>query len=583
MSHRIPAIAFAVIVFAASLGSDVRAGAAASGRVLGIVRDGTGLAIADADILAVGQTIVSSRSDVRGRFQILLPPGNYVLKAARIGYVSTYREPVRVDSTTRLERTITLTRQSDSPFAIPNDAHSHTDLAWQLRHLPRSVLRDEGATSGAGGKTTTPSQDNRSTRWAFLDQEFTGQVNLLTTASTNPFSAEHAAATPRGVAFIVVGAPVGVTGDWRVRGAIGSGDGSSWNLLGEYDSRDFAGHAATFGVSYSAQQYQSPVTGLVVTTALPDARRVAGAFARDRWRVTPRLNLSYAVRADRYDYLQVPNLYSGNAEVRALLLPRTYLEGSASRNLLAPGAEEFLPPPADGPWLPPERTFSSLFGARDVMRAEDVQHLEVGFAREFGRDAFSRTIRVRAFRQQTTDQMVTLFGSRKSSDLGHYRVAQAGEVQVDGWSAGIDGVIVGSLSGAIEYSHLFADWRATGRTRGLRLVAPSMLRPDAERVHDVLASLDAAFNNSRTRIQVVYRYSSAFSSDEGGRVPVPGSRFDLQMHQELPYRPAGDGRVELIFAVRTLFRDVHSGASFYDELLTVRPPTRFMGGIQVRF
>ena len=260
--------------------------APASGRVLGIVRDGTGLAIADADILAVGQTIVSSRSDVRGRFQMMLPPGNYVLKATRTGYVSTYREPVRVDSSTRLERTITLTRQSDSPFAVPTDAHSHTDLAWQLRHLPRSVLRDESGTSGAGGQTTAPSQDTRSNRWAFLDQEFTGQVNLLTTASTNPLSAPHAAAAPRGVAFIVVGAPVGVTGDWRVRGAIGSGDGSSWNLLGEYDSRDFAGHAATFGVSYSAQQYQSPATGLVVTTALPDTRRVAGAFARDRWRVT---------------------------------------------------------------------------------------------------------------------------------------------------------------------------------------------------------------------------------------------------------------------------------------------------------
>ena len=100
MSHRIPVIAFAGIVFVASLGSDVRASAPATGRVLGIVRDGSGVAIADADILAVGQTIVSSRSDVRGRFQILLPPGNYVLKATRIGYLSTYREPVRVESST---------------------------------------------------------------------------------------------------------------------------------------------------------------------------------------------------------------------------------------------------------------------------------------------------------------------------------------------------------------------------------------------------------------------------------------------------------------------------------------------------
>ena len=582
MRHRIPAIAVAGIILAA-FGSDLGATGAASGRVLGIVKDGSGLAIADADILAVGQTIVSSRSDVRGRFQMNLVPGNYVLKATRAGYVSTYREPVRVESTTRLERTITLTRQSDSPFAIPTDSHAHTDLAWQLRHLPRSVLRDESGTSDAGNQGTTQPQPNRSNRWAFLDQEFTGQVNLLTTASTTPLSAPHASATPRGVAFIVLGAPVGVTGDWRVRGAIGSGDGASWNLLGEYESRDFAGHTATFGLSYSTQQYESPATGVVMTTVLPDTRRVANVFGRDTWRVTRWIDLSYGVRAGRYDYLRVPNLYSGDASVRARILPRTYIEGSAASNRVAPGAEEFLPPPADGPWLPPERTFSSLFGASDVMRAEDVQHVEVGAAREFGREAYSRTIRVRAFRQQTTDQMVTLFGSRKPADLGHYRVAQAGEVQVDGWAAGIDGVIAGGLSGAIEYMQVFADWGSAGRTRGLRLVAPSIVRPSTERVHDVLASLDAAFNNAQTRMQVVYRYSTAFSSDQGGRMPVPGSRFDVQLHQALPYRPAGDGRVELIFAVRTLFRDVRNGASFYDELLTVRPPTRFMGGIQVRF
>jgi len=579
MSHRIPAIAFAGIVVAVLLSPDLGASTPASGRLLGIVRDAAGVAIADASVLAVGQTIVSSRSDVRGRFQMAIPPGDYVLKATRTGYVSTYREPVRVDSTTRLERTITLTRQGESPVAIVADDHAHTDLAWRLRHLPRSVLRDEN--ESAIGVTRTASSDGRSSRLAFFDQDFTGQVNLLTTASTNLLSVPHASAVPRGVAFIVVGAPVGISGDWRVRGAIGSGDASSWNLLGEYASRDFAGHEATFGVSYSAQNYElSSAAGPAAVMAA--TRRVAGVSGRDVWRVNSDLLVSYAMRADRYDYLKVPNLYSGTASVRARLLPRTYVEGSAARNMVAPGAEEFLPPAADGPWLPAERTFSSLFSTRDLLHAEDVRHLEIGFARDFGRDAFSRTIRVRAFRQQTADQMVTLFGSRDSSDLGHYRVAQAGEVQVDGWTAGIDGVILGRLSGSVEYSQLFADWGTAGRTRGLRLVAPSVLRHDVERVHDVLASLDAAFNNSETRMQLVYRYSSAFGSNEG-RVPVPGSRFDLQVHQALPYHPSGDGSVELIFAVRTLFRDIHTGASFYDELLTVRPPTRFMGGIQVRF
>ena len=101
----------------------------------------------------------------------------------------------------------------DAFAAMAIEMIGDSDLAWQLRHLPRSVLRDEGGTATAG-EQTTPSQENRSNRWTFLDQQFTGQVNLLTTASTTPLSAPHATATPRGVAFIVVGAPVGVTGDW---------------------------------------------------------------------------------------------------------------------------------------------------------------------------------------------------------------------------------------------------------------------------------------------------------------------------------------------------------------------------------
>jgi hypothetical protein len=48
----------------------------------------------------------------------------------------------------------------------------------------------------------------------------------------------------------------------------------------------------------------------------------------------------------------------------------------------------------------------------------------------------------------------------------------------------------------------------------------------------------------------------------------------------------GEGRdpgVELLFSVRTLARDLRKSVSFYDELLTLQPPTRLMGGIRMRF
>ena len=82
MTHRIPVAAVSVGVLIGVTPNHARAQmpvrqpvmlvAAADttgGRVHGFVRDAAGAAVADARVLAVGQTIVSARSDLRGRFQ----------------------------------------------------------------------------------------------------------------------------------------------------------------------------------------------------------------------------------------------------------------------------------------------------------------------------------------------------------------------------------------------------------------------------------------------------------------------------------------------------------------------------------
>ena len=134
--HRIPIAAVSVSVFLL-IAQDVRLCASEStGRVHGYVRDVGGAAVSDASVLAVGLTVVAARSDARGRFQMTVPPGDYVLRATRNGYVSNYRESVRVQSASALERTITLVRQEQTVTAKRPDDHSHTELAWRLRHLP---------------------------------------------------------------------------------------------------------------------------------------------------------------------------------------------------------------------------------------------------------------------------------------------------------------------------------------------------------------------------------------------------------------------------------------------------------------
>jgi hypothetical protein len=84
-------------------------------------------------------------------------------------------------------------------------------------------------------------------------------------------------------------------------------------------------------------------------------------------------------------------------------------------------------------------------------------------------------------------------------------------------------------------------------------------------------------------VTVAVRANSAFARGDAGALPILDGRFDIEVHQALPYQPIQGGRLELLFAVRTLSRDGRNPGSIYDEVLTVAPPLRLVGGFQVRF
>jgi len=64
--------------------------------------------------------------------------------------------------------------------------------------------------------------------------------------------------------------------------------------------------------------------------------------------------------------------------------------------------------------------------------------------------------------------------------------------------------------------------------------------------------------------------------------PIRSGRINLELRQQLPYRPLHSADWNVLFTLRTLVHD-RDGGSIYDELLTVRPPARMTGGLQVRF
>lgn len=592
--------------------------ASRDGRVHGLVRDDAGRAIVGVSVMAVGPTMlpVMARSNAAGQFSLALPPGEYVLRATRAGYISTYREPVRIRSSTTLERNIVLVREGAAagmrvllaatgvpdlgaladPAGPPDPAtadHAHSETAWRLRHLAPTALRqtaespDFRTLSGPFTFKPHPSFVNwmmgESARAAvsfFTNTNFTGQVNFLTTSSLASAGSWLPAELPHGVAYLAVGAPVGSSGDWSLRGAMTATSLASWVVLGEYKAREDQPHAFHAGVSYSSQP---SATGdpLTAAGAADRVRSVGGMYAFDRWQLRPALELDYGMRFDRYDYVTPSAFLSPRLGVGLRVLPATRVTVVASEQSVAPGANEFLPPPSAGPWLPPERTFSPLL-LNGEFRAERTRNVEVGIEQRLRPGEDGPVVGVRRFRQSARDQIANVFGLDDESDVGHYYVATPGSVDAQGWGLRFSGQFAPRLRGSVDYTTSLATWAGGSDAPLMAMVVPSVVRT-RERLHDIAASFDASIPETDTRVAVSVRLNSAFSTRDVSRAPVPAARFDVELRQALPFAPTRASRTELIVVLRNLFRDSIDAGSLYDELLTVTPPMRLMGGVQVRF
>jgi outer membrane receptor protein involved in Fe transport len=516
----------------------------------------------------------------------------------------TGRPAARSTSTFRLRRqgrdgepavTTAALGGADAP-ATSGGSRDDGEIAWRLRHLKRSVLKDAALAAVEA--------DERSESWLFTDSlfllgravgtsaraagdfftqsPFEGQVNFLTTgAFDGPLELLQLERT-RGVAFFAVGAPLGSTGDWNIRAALNQGDLSSWIVAGDYRTRDGARHRYQFGLSYGLHRYEGGNTAAVV--AMPEGSRNVGAmYAHDAWSVTDRVTLTYGAHYAHYDYLAEPGQFSPRIGLTVAPTERTRVRAVATRQVRAPGAEEFLPP-SRAQVLPPQRTFAPL--TRFGFQPEDLRHFEVAAERLFD----GVTIGVRAFDQSIDEQLVTVFGMRSAESLpaevGHYVVGSAGDVDVRGWGVTLTHALATHVRGSVDYSQAEAVWDGTRSSDRARLsrTMPSALRQDAERLHDVTTTVEAEVPPSATRLFVLYKINSGYVRGDGASgVPGVDGRWDVQISQGLPFLTFLNAEWEMLVAVRNLFRESFTEQSAYDELLVVRPPKRLVGGFTVKF
>ena len=569
-------------------------------------------------ISALGGTSAFAVSDRSGHFVLRdLPAGPYLVRAHLQGYTPTRARIVQVTTASR-DISIALTKvtgKSDEPqvlqagvAGVDGDAEStageadtedHSELAWRLRHIRRSVLRDvEGGVLPAVNEGSFMEDSlgalakalGNPVRYAsdfISDLPLNGQINLLTSTSfdrpQNLFSLQNG--LPNSVAFVTLTAPT-TTGKWDVRGGTTQGDLSSWIVAGSYSWQPVgSSHSYHAGLSYAMQRYLGGNADALA--AMADGRRNAGEmYAFDRWAITSRLDVSYGARYARYDYLANETLFSPKASVTVTPLPRGSLRvrGTMSRREIAPGAEEFLLP-STGIWAPPGRTFSPV-SMRVGFHPEQINHLEVAAEQPLAKDI---VVGMRVFRQQVNDQLVTLFGvslpSTAGANLGHYYVGNAGDVDARGWGVSVSRTVADAIHASIDYTQTDAEWlRPSMGSARVALVMPSAIRRQFEQLRDLTTSIESDVPRLDTRVFVIYKVNSGFTRPYATTLqPQVASRFDVEVSQALPFLNFSSARWEMIVAVRNLFHEDVLDASVYDELQVVRPPKHVVGGVTVRF
>jgi TonB dependent receptor/Carboxypeptidase regulatory-like domain len=578
----------------------VRVAAGSVGAIYGTVLDDRGQPVEGAVVSALGGSTAFAVTDRGGQYHLPdLPAGPYVVRAHRDGFAGTRSTLVNVRPAARAPSSFTLRRTAETPevtaAGVPvvdalSSPRDESAVAWRLRRLTRSVLKDEHGgvaledLDDAWLAEETPGFLSRafdaSARFAsnvFSDWPLSGQVNFLTATAYDDTDDMVTFGPASGVAFIAVGAPVGDHGDWSARAAMNGGDLTSWTMAGDYASRPSTRHRLALGMTYSIQAYRGG--NLAALEAVPDGhRKVAAIHGTHEFPVSARLRVGYGGRYEHYDYLGGYGLLSPSGRITLEATPTTSVYAKASLQQVAPGAEEFVPP-ADAHWVPPQRTFAPLSGG--AFQTERVGHVELGATRRFGGGA----VTLATFQQVVDNQLVTVFGAADPDRLiaagGHYGVASAGDAVSRGWSAAVERTFSDHVHGRVTYTTVSSVWTAPAAAdrRALATVALPVLDPDA-RIHDLSMALDAEVPQTDTRVAVLYKLNSGFA--ESLAVPMGNGRFDVQLRQGLPFL-SGAGDWEMLIGLRSLFRPSLDDRSLYDELLVVRAPKRVIGGLQVRF
>jgi hypothetical protein len=600
---------------------------AAPGSIRGLVLDTEGRPLVGAMVSALGSTVAFVLSGRDGRFLFeALPAGPYAVRVHLDGFAPSVRRMVEVRPeagpailSVALKALASPAEAADgrrllAAGVIPLDGvqtiaepgspadsgsdYDHGETAWRLRHLKRGVLKGVetdilAAEAGPGPEETSGSLFGRafgsSARAAaslFADLPLTGQVNLLTTSTFGtPFALDAPTTlSSSSVALVSLGSTAGPLGDWAVSAAMTPGQVGSWFINGTLTARGSSSHRYVGGLAYGAQRVNS--TDLFAMSAMSGGSRSVGRiYGFDDWVVSRYLAVGYGLSYMWQDYVATEGLVSPRVSVTVSPVRGLRLRALAARNSFAPGSEEFvnvMDNAPDGIWLPAHRSFSP-WSERDGLHAQTTDHVEFGVER----DVAAYVVGVRTFYQSVDAQAGAIFAApsreHPAASLGHYYLANLGDVDARGWGVKVSRPLFGLVRGSVDYSVTTAQWMSGPDGAGAAWFGGAS-RAGSARVHDLTTSVETAIAQTSTHVYVLYKLNSGFARQSpDAQAPGFAARFDIQVNQALPFMSFTSADWEVLVAVCNMFRDAVGERSVYDELLVIRPPKRVLGGVRVRF
>jgi len=563
--------------------STVRLAALPNGYLHGIVVDDLGAALDGVHVLAMGTTVAAAVTDRRGHFDVALPIGPYLLSVQHPGYLPARRGIVQIAPNRAVEQQITLVR--DDRGAVVPQSQNQSDIAWRLRHLSRTVLRNESPLLSQLEKTDSPAERVgwgggarttlgrfESVAAFFTETPFTGHVNLFTTAPVGAVGVPGGRTWSTGAADVAIGAPVGNLGDWQVRGTMSTGGASAWGLLGEYRARKDHRHGLQLQAAYRNQAV-SAFNGLL-PAADPGTRTAVGLRVSNRWQLRSWLEVSHAVRVDRDEAVTASSLISPSVGVRVGLIKNTIVTASTGQAESGPQTSALLPDSPGGAWSLP---FAPSAAWRTSVAPQRVRTRQVGVERQLVR-RWEASAGLDWFAQSVEDQMAVVYRPSVSRDAG-YDVLSAGDAAMVGWRLHVAGRLPARVGATLQLTSASSRWLEDS----LSIRRTLSVGRGAERVDSLQTSFTWSSPLRTTLVMVRHRVSHVQSRDAvAGSGVFRRQQIALEFQQRSPLQPLDAGIVTLFFDLRSaLYGD--ASASLYDDLLVTGNPARVSGGLQLQF